>query len=67
MLMSTESYNAWMEQQNRKIKNMKAVKNNIANLVIKTLKEMQLNYSNQYPNKIPDMNLIINLIGREIK
>jgi len=35
--------------------------------VIRSLKEMQLNYRFQYLSKVPDMNLVINLIIEMIK
>ncbi len=34
--------------------------------VIRTLKEMQLNYNFQYPKEVPDMALVINKIEEEI-
>ena len=37
------------------------------NIIIKTLKEFSLNYKNQYPKSIPDINLILNVIEEELE
>ena len=29
------------------------------------LREFSLNYENQYPNEVPDINLVVNIIGEE--
>ena len=36
-------------------------------IIIRILKEMQLNYKNQHPKKIPDIKLITNISSVEIK
>jgi len=36
------------------------------NITIRILKEMQLNYRNQYPKEVPDMDLIAIIIIKEI-
>jgi len=36
-------------------------------IAIRILNEMQLNYNNQYPKKVPDMNLVINIIEKDYK
>ena len=35
--------------------------------VIRYLKEMSLNYKNQYPKEIPDMDLVVDIIVKEFK
>ena len=36
------------------------------NIAIRNLREMQLNYKEQYPKKIPNMDLIIDIVLWEI-
>lgn len=36
-------------------------------IIIRVLKEMQLNYTNQQPELIPDMHLVVKIIKEEIK
>jgi len=35
--------------------------------VIRMLKELQEDYTEQYPNEVPDMNLVVGIIEFEIK
>jgi hypothetical protein len=36
-------------------------------IVQMVLKEMQLNYDNQYPKEVPNMDLIVDIIIKDIK
>lgn len=35
-------------------------------LVIRTLKEMRLNYKSQYPMKVPDMDFVVKIVEKEV-